>query len=668
LLECTPQNRLRKKNRSLLNYKMEHTHFIDKDPNKFEALVELQKEHIQSMKEEQVYTILDRFENAWYLKTNDFRNARELGYRQFVHSDNFDDFGNPNPSQIDVLAIKGIRDKQRTYLINLKNHARDLKIHKKEPNDDGMTIVRRINNVLKQLSDGYENIRRHYTSFERVDNPTALPQFSTSGDPSTMDEEEVESSTPYQKCLLYSLDQTYKSGYRRYKGQCCEEIRTIEGHRTRAWKPKFTIENFVYSLSQKDDDFTMWKNFTSRGNVYRDVVDNMNKCIDAQFPEITKRRHVWSFKNGVFVGKEWLPDHGVYDCRFYPYESAEFRCLDPTIIACKYFDQQFDDFPHVEKWQDIPTPFFDSVLQYQKFDNDVCDWAYVMGGRLCFDVGELDAWQVIPFFKGIARSGKSTLITKVFKKFYENEDVGTLSNNIEKKFGLSAIKDTFMFIAPEVKGDLALEQAEFQSMVSGEDVSVAVKNKTAVSIEWTTPGVLGGNEVPNWKDNSGSVLRRILTWNFAKQVKEADPQLDEKLNSELPIILLKCVRAYIDYSNKYRNKDIWNVVPEYFKKIQKQVAMVASSLHNFLESTLIKYDKDLFVPQKLFVQVFNQHCQANNLGRHKFTQDFYAGPFSSREIEVREEVVTYNGRTYPRQPVVYGLDVVDESLGFTDDY
>ena len=647
---------------------MEHTHFIDKDPNKYEALVQLQKEHIQSMKEEQVYDIIEKFETAWYLKSNDFRNARELGYRQFVHSDNFDEFGNPMPSQIDILAIKGIRDKQRTFLINMKNHSRDIKINKKEPNDDGMTVVRRINNVLKQMSDGYDNIRRHYTSFERVDNPTALPQFSTSGDPSTMDEEEVENSTPFQKCLLYSLDQTYKSGYRRYKGQCCEEIRTIEGHRTRAWNPKFTIEEFVYSLSQKDDDFTMWKNFTSRGNVYRDVVDNMSKCLDAQFPEITKRRHVWSFRNGVFVGKGWYSDIGGYDCRFYPYESPEFRALDPTVIACKYFDQQFDDFSHIEKWQDIPTPFFDSVLQYQKFDKEVCNWAYVMGGRLCYDVGEMDAWQVIPFFKGIARSGKSTLITKVFKKFYENEDVGTLSNNIEKKFGLSAIKDAFMFIAPEVKGDLALEQAEFQSMVSGEDISVAAKNKTAVSIEWKVPGVLGGNEVPNWKDNSGSVLRRILTWNFSKQVKDADPQLDEKLHRELPIILLKCVRGYLEYSKKYRDKDIWNVVPEYFKKIQKQVAMVASSLHNFLESTLIKYDKNLFVPQKLFVQVFNQHCQANNLGRHKFTQDFYAGPFSSRELEVREEVVTYNGRTYPRQPVIYGIDVIDDSLGFTDDY
>jgi len=257
------------------------------------------------------------------------------------------------------------------------------------------------------------------------------------------------------------------------------------------------------------------------------------------------------------------------------------------------------------------------VLSYQKFEPEVKNWAYVMGGRLCYDIGELDGWQVIPFFKGIARSGKSTLITKVFKKFYESEDVGTLSNNIEKKFGLSAIKDSFMFIAPEVKGDLALEQAEFQSMVSGEDVCVAVKNKTAISIEWKIPGVLGGNEVPSWKDNSGSVLRRILTWNFSKQVMDADPQLDEKLDTELPIILLKCIKAYLDYSSKYRNKDIWNVVPAYFKKIQKQVAMVASTLHNFLESTNIVYGEGLFVPQKLFIQVFYQHCQEINLGRPK---------------------------------------------------
>ena len=640
---------------------MDSTHFIDKEPNRYEALAELQKQSIQSMNEEAITNIVDNFENYWDLRTDEYRNARELGYRQFIHADNYDENNNPIAGKIDILAIKGIREKQRRFLIDLKNRVKELSLHKKQT-DDGITLTERIYSVLKQLKDGYENIRRHYTAYERVVNPTAVPQTSSTSDPSTMCDDDVESATPFQKCLIFVLDELYKAGYRRYKGHCCEEIKTIEGFRTRAWRQKMTIEDFVYSLAQKDDDFNNWKNFTSKGSIFRDVIDNISKCMDPQFPTIIKRRHVWSFKNGVFVGKEWDPDLGVYKCSFYPYDSKEFGCLDPTIIACKYFDQQFDDFSHLENWQDIPTPHFDTVLQYQKFSKEVCNWAYVMGGRLCFNIGELDTWQIIPFFKGIAKSGKSTLITKVFKKFYEGEDVGTLSNNIEKKFGLSAIKDGFMFIAPEVKGDLALEQAEFQSIVSGEDVSVAVKNKTAVSIEWNVPGILGGNEVPGWKDNSGSVLRRILPWNFSKQVRIADPQLDEKLESELPIILLKCVKGYIDYANKYRNQDIWNAVPEYFKTIQKQVAKVANSLIHFLESTIVDKGKDQYVPQNLFVAAFNTHCKNNNLGQHKFHEDFYVGPFSSYDIEVRNESVSYRGRQYPLQPVIFGIDLIEDQL------
>ena len=640
---------------------METTHFIDKEPNRYEALAELQKQSIQSMNEETITKLVDNFEIYWDLRTEDYRNARELGYRQFIHADNYDENNNPIAAKIDILAIKGIREKQRRFLIDLKNRVKEMNLHKKQT-DDGIGLTDRIYGVLKQLKDGYENIRRHYTAYERVVNPTAVPQTSSTSDPSTMCDDDVESATPFQKCLIFVLDELYKAGYRRYKGFCCEEIKTIEGYRTRAWRQKMPIEDFVYSLAQKDDDFNNWKNFTSKGSIFREVIDNITKCMDPQFPTIIKRRHVWSFKNGVFVGKEWDPDLGTYKCSFYSYESKEFGCLDPTIIACKYFDQQFDDFSHLERWQDIPTPHFDTVLKYQQFSDEVCNWAYVMGGRLCFDIGELDTWQIIPFFKGIAKSGKSTLITKVFKKFYEGEDVGTLSNNIEKKFGLSAIKDGFMFIAPEVKGDLALEQAEFQSIVSGEDVSVAVKNKTAMSFEWKVPGILGGNEVPGWKDNSGSVLRRILPWNFGKQVRNADPQLDEKLESEMPKLLLKCVKGYIDYANKYRNQDIWNVVPEYFKTIQKQVAKVANSLIHFLESTIIDKGKDQYVPQNLFVQSFNTHCKNNNLGQHKFHEDFYVGPFSSYDIEVRNESVSYRGRQYPLQPVIFGIDLIEDQL------
>jgi hypothetical protein len=278
----------------------------------------------------------------------------------------------------------------------------------------------------------------------------------------------------------------------------------------------------------------------------------------------------------------------------------------------------------------------------------------------------MNSWQVIPFLKGIARSGKSTLITKVCKKFYDTEDVRTLSNNIEKKFGLWSIHDGFMFISPEVKGDLALEQAEFQSMVSGEDVSIARKNDKALSMTWNVPGILAGNEVPGYRDNSGSVLRRLVTWNFGRQVAKADPKLDEKLDAEIPAIVCKCIRAYLEYSQRHNNEDIWNVLPEYFKGVQSEVAKLTNPLQHFLSSEKMVFGQDKFIPQKLFISAFNAHCIENLLGRCKFNPDIYAGPFSAREIEVRTDTCVYNGTAYTAQAVIYGLDIVASELANGD--
>jgi hypothetical protein len=148
----------------------------------------------------------------------------------------------------------------------------------------------------------------------------------------------------------------------------------------------------------------------------------------------------------------------------------------------------------------------------------------------------------------------------------------------------------------------------------------------------------------------------------------ADPHLDDKLEIELPVILMKCVKAYLEYAQKYADQDIWNIVPKYFKSIQTQVAMITNSLQNFLASEKVKYGENLFVPQKIFVQIFNQHCQENNLGKFKFNTDFYAGPFSTRNVEVRTEARTYKGRAYPPQPIVFGVDIIDDTIQMSEDY
>ena len=649
---------------------MIETHFINNEANPVETNQVMWMNHIQNLNPEQLINLLTQLEDMWDISRRDDEAVSfQLGFKNFFTPEELNrDSGLPM-NNIDIESISAKHQRMNLQLGQLYHRANALKILELDDGDD-MKLSTRINRLIDQVDDAWQMVFRHTRIYERINNPTYIP-INPETDPSIFRcstlPTSMEELSPYQQAILTILKKLYEGNIKRYKGHCCKQIRTEEGHDTRAWKQEQRIQDYVYAVSQKETEFELWKNLSCRGSAYGDVIRHLTNCNDMQFPEIKRNRHVWSFKNGIFVGKSWSAKTGLYQTDFYTYDSKEFKNLDQAIVSCKYFDTEFDDYSHLEKWEDIPTPHFQSVLDYQKFDFDVCNWMYIMGGRLCFDVGDMDGWQVIPFLKGIARSGKSTLITKAFAHFYDVDDVRTLSNNVEKKFGLSSIYDAFVFISPEIKGDISLEQAEFQSIVSGEQVSCAIKHEKAKTMTWKVPGILGGNEVPSYKDNSGSVLRRILTWNFGKQVKDADPTLDKKLEAEIPVILQKCIRAYLEYAQRYANKDIWNIVPQYFKDVQKQVATVSSTLENFLQSPYIRYGSDLFCPQKIFVEKFNEHCGANNLGKPRFNQDFYAGPFSQRDIEVRQHTSIYRGVPMSMQPFIFGLDIVNDSLVSNED-
>lgn len=642
-------------------------HYIEKDPDYTESELEDLRNQIQSLDKDQVFRLLNRLEAKWSLRGDNMNpsDILRLGYGQFFNACELSTDG--FPKLIEMKTVDGKRQREVDFLKTLGNRTKELMITADHESDHELNCQERVCRLIKQVGEAFKNIRTHFNTQQRIQSPREVPDnFDCDPDYfncTPMDDSKLKDMSPYQRAIVACLEELYNKQMRRYKGQCCVQ-RKSEGQYTRAWKPMMTIPEFVYTMAEKEVKFDVWRDLTARGTAFRDVINHLTNCNDVQFPEIEKNRHMWSFKNGVFIGKEWIPEKGLYESKFYAYDSKEFRCLDPTLVACKYFDQPFDDYSHVDDWWDIPTPHFDSILRYQQFDDEVMKWVFIMGGRLCFDTGDMDGWQIIPFFKGIARSGKSTVVTKVFRKFYDSEDVRTLSNNIERQFGLSSIYDGFMFISPEIKGDLRLEQAEFQSLVSGEDVSVAVKHQNAISIQWKTPGCLAGNEVPSFRDNSGSVLRRLLTWNFKKQVKDADPTLDTKLNDELPRILSKCVRAYLEYSQKYRNKDIWNIVPKYFLEVQGDVAKNLNALEHFLNDSSVRFGDDLCIPEREFKAKFKQHCVTNSIP-FKFNKDVAAGPFSSRDIEIKKHN-SYRGQVMTEQEFVFGLDIVEETMGTTD--
>ena len=440
---------------------------------------------------------------------------------------------------------------------------------------------------------------------------------------------DTEDNTPFQNLLLYLLNQAYAKNFRKHLGFCYEAIHR-NGYNTHAWKNVSTIQEFVYDVTNKEMHFDQWKNLTHGRDNARAASEYLSKCKDGQFPDLVMDRHVFAFRNGVYHCAHREFDGAPATDVFYAFDGK--TPVPPHLTACNFFDRDFDNFDGVDDWQDIPTPHLHSILAYQKFSKEVCRWMYVFLGRLLFDVGELDGWQVLPFLKGTGSSGKSTIVLKVAREFYDANDVGILSNNIEKKFGISAFHDKFLFCGPEVKSDLHVEQAEFQSMVSGESLQINEKFKTAKSIEWKVPGILAGNEVPTWCDNAGSIARRIVLFDFERKVTHGDMELGKKLESEMPAILKKCASAYLEAARKCGNQNVWNYLPAYFKNLQSEMAAATNSLENFLQSEKIVMGEDLYCDWQSFIRAAQAHAKEYNFNLKTVSKDFYSGPFDKYKI------------------------------------
>lgn len=259
----------------------------------------------------------------------------------------------------------------------------------------------------------------------------------------------------------------------------------------------------------------------------------------------------------------------------------------------------------------------------------------------------------------------SSILMHIIKLMYEPADIGILSNNMEKKFGLGALANKLIFIGPEIKGDLSLEQSEFQSIISGEDVQLNIKNQLAYSKKWDVPGMVAGNVVPQYTDNSGSIARRIVVFPFDNKVKkgDGDSKLGKKLESEVVSIMQAANKAYLQALEEHGSKDIWSILPEKFRETKEEMAENTNGLTHFLNSEEVKLRKDLYCREKIFIIAFNEHCREHNLGAYKWSSQFYSGPFSDYGITVNKNT----HRKYPNNKdgqiysgrFVFGIDIAD---------
>lgn len=462
--------------------------------------------------------------------------------------------------------------------------------------------------------------------------------------------DDAKSTSPYQKLLLHLLHRAHFLGMRRWGDRCYCRM----PNRRHVWEEHSTIFDFVHESTRKEYNFDMWNALTRSHYNHNSAVQYLTHCKDPQFPSLVKDRHLYAFQNGLFHAKQ---------CKFVTTDSE--ACFQTESAACKYFDVAFVDHSDVADWYDVPTPSLQYILETQKFAPDVSRWMYVFIGRLMFELNDMDRWQVIPFLKGCAATGKSTILTQVCKRLYDAHDVGVLSNNIEKKFGLSAFATKYLFIAPEVRDDMGLDQAEFQSMVSGEDMCVARKNLTASQMEWKVPGILAGNQVPSWRDTAGSIVRRLVVFSFTQQPPELDTTLGQKLALEMPAIVQKCARAYLEAVRNVGKSNLRSVLPEYFTQTTSELQEDVDSVRNYLKSGKLACARGVYMPFDEFQKMYNEHCRSNGFRPEKLNKAVYEGPL----LEVGARVVQEH-RDWPPGSGTYlnkkWVDGIEENLGCDD--
>lgn len=469
---------------------------------------------------------------------------------------------------------------------------------------------------------------------------------------------------PFQKLIFQLMDYLESQRLRRVEDMCYEEIR-VDGYGTHAWRPKCKLIEIVNKQCNMVDNYGNWMLMTSAKEIDKQLVDHLTRTQDPRFPVLQKDRNVFAFRNGIYFSIA-TKAVGVADKNtdkfsdlFVEYNSDEYYLLDKHIVACKYFDIDF-------RAEVTDTPVLDSIYEYQQLTPDIIEINKMFLGRMLYNVGDYDNWQVIPFLLGAGGTGKST-INNIVRMFYDHEDVGIMGNNYQKTFGLADIYDKFAFIAPEIKRDWGIDQAEFQEIVSGGKLNVNIKHKPSVRVEWTAPGMLGGNENPGFVDNASSIQRRVVVTRFDHKVTNGDPRLSHKLESEMDIILKQCNRLYLSYAHKYHNKDIWSVLPEYFLETQKLMAAASNALCAYLDSDILEFDKDMYIPLEEFFKRFNLFCTENNLQKPKINVDFYRAPFAKYNLTVEPKMTKKyppkGGRMYKNTTFILGVDIK-----FDDEY
>lgn len=487
--------------------------------------------------------------------------------------------------------------------------------------------------------------------------------------------EACEKLKDHQQVLNYLYSICFRDRLKMHRGRLYRQVYTEEGIATHAWEFYKEVDEFVYEQTSRQMNNGIWVKRTSSTHTVEFVIKTMREGRDEQLPRVNPSRYLFSFRNGLYNIEEqrfypwhdpaiqghWAA-HKYFNNNFDPeppgrdYEHipnflqdvlANATFLDNAtpaqqqtvedMLARLQAGEQVDDGAYDEVIDiladmnletlplerhplHIPTPSVDQILTYQDLPLNVQMWVWVFLGKMLYPLLEHDQWQAIMFLKGAAGTGKSTLID-VVQKFYQDDDVSVWTAKSEITFGMAGHYDKLAWVTNEFRNDFNLNQADFQSIVTGERVSVARKFQPALFVNWRVPGMIAGNQAGPYQDTGGSIARRMVIVEFMNLVSEEDHTLRGRIEREMPNIIKKADMMYRMITSQFNTQGIWNLLPSYFRRTRKNFRSEVSPPHAFMESGIVVCGPGLWMRYDDFHSRFLEYCKSKNLGRATFTRE-----------------------------------------------
>lgn len=262
----------------------------------------------------------------------------------------------------------------------------------------------------------------------------------------------------------------------------------------------------------------------------------------------------------------------------------------------KKINESFGSVHHkyLKYWHAVPTPLFDSILQYQELPPEVQHVVYQQIGKLFYWINQVEEWQQMMFIKGLPGTGKSSLLN-IVSAFYRKKDLAKISAGLEEKFGLGPFVGRYILMCSEVKKRMGIDQTMFQNMVEGETTTFNIKHKDAKEATWDTPVIFAGNENPDWTEFGGNIGRRMLLVMMERKVRSQDMDLQYKIvNNELAALQFKFNCAYRMKVVECGSDNIWKHLPTYFTNTRKRVTGEMNPLMMFFtESGKVRLQSDM---------------------------------------------------------------------------